>query len=114
MPSVSMRFLRVSAASSRMVGEENHFGSHGSIGALPASQFGTDGTFKIRKRRLVLDDEAVENRIRVPEYYEELYDLADGETFILLDAKKRARKKNGIIGVGFKYSDKERTSGQNR
>jgi hypothetical protein len=58
---------------------------------------------KLRRRKLVVDQERFTARLWAPEYLEDLYELPDGQTFMVLSRKKQRVRR--MLGVGFKFTD---------
>lgn len=58
---------------------------------------------KIEKKRIMLDESKVLDRLGKLEYLDDLYDLPNGQGFSLISFRHRRRPR--IIGFGFKISD---------
>jgi len=58
---------------------------------------------KLRRRKLVIDQERLAARLSVPEYLDDLYELPDGHTFTLFSCKKHRDPR--MLGLGFKFTD---------
>jgi hypothetical protein len=74
------------------------------LGMFPPKEADLRSLFTVRKRRLVPSPDKIEQNIRAPEFYENLYNLPDYEGFTLVGWRKR-RSKPEIIGVGLKLTD---------
>ena len=72
------------------------------LGLLPQDENWAAVT-KVRKRALTIEPEKLRAQIRAPEFLDELYALADGETFTLF--RCRTGQLAHAIGVGQKYRD---------
>jgi len=70
---------------------------------LLVGQTDLETVMKVRRGKLAFDLDKLASRVRVPEYLEELYDLADGQFFTLLAARRRGGPR--IVGHGFAVTD---------
>lgn len=77
--------------------------------SISKSQMSSDisAITKLRRRKLAVDPERLAEHVRVPEFLEELYDLPDGQTFMLFACGKQRRhqRNHRMLGVGFKFTD---------
>lgn len=62
---------------------------------------------KLRRQKLVVDPERLADRVWVPEFLDDLYDLPDGQTFTLLSCRKQRnhQRNHRVLGFGFKFTD---------
>jgi len=56
-----------------------------------------------RRGKLLVNENQLAARAKIPEFLEELYDLSDGAAFTLFDARNAGSAR--MIGIGFKYTD---------
>jgi hypothetical protein len=74
----------------------SHYGAI--VGPLP-TQTNLGAALEMRKRRLTINDKELAKAYRVPRYLDELYELKEGEVFILMSHAKRLKPRR--VGFGF-------------
>lgn len=70
---------------------------------LPPSDSDFEKVTDVRHRKLVVNTAKLLAQATHPEFLEELYNLADGDSFMLFDVRKTGTPRQ--IGIGLKYSD---------
>jgi len=72
------------------------------VGLIPVESSDIQHVTRLRRQKLVIDQEKIISRAKIPEFLEDLYELPDGETFTLISCKNATHQK--MIGVGFKFT----------
>lgn len=72
------------------------------VGLVPVESSEIQHVTRLRHKKLVIDQDKIASRAKIPEFLEDLYELPDGETFTLISCKNATRQK--MIGVGFKFT----------